>query len=331
MTPTISVIIGTYQRRSTLPTVLDPLLADPAAREVVVVVDGSTDGSIEYLLERSEGDERLRPILTPNQGREATRQRGLEEASGDIVLFLDDDVRADPGLVSGHLARHGALGHRGGHIVLGYMPTAVPPPPHEKDTFTTVLYAAEYENRCARFEASPGTVIDNMWGGNISLRRDDALLLGMHNAEYPNLYFEDRDWGLRARRAGMHAVFDRSLSGTHMHRRSASAFFRDAARQGAGQAYLHHLYPELGPLDLADFWAGLPAPLAPVVRAAAADSAHRVLHASLGASVDRLGGAGLFGAQLRAAKLLRRIEQHWGARQALAAIEAGTDIDLRGA
>lgn len=328
MTPSISVVIGTYKRRSLLPRVLDPLLADPATDEIVVVVDGCDDGSIEYLRERATRDRILRPLLTPNQGEGATRQRGLEEATGDIVLFLDDDVVAGPGLVSGHLARHAGADHGAGLIVLGYMPTPAPET-RTQDAFTTILYAREYEKRCERFEAAPDRTIYNMWGGNISLRREDALRVGMSHAAYPKLYYQDRVWGLQARRAGMHAVFDRSLRATHAHQRSATDFFLDAAKQGAGLAHIHHLFPELGPLRAEALWSGLPAPLAHLVRASSDDRIHATLLTTLSFAVDTLGRAQQWDLQMRAAALLRRIQQRWGLQRAVEAISADAEVDLQ--
>src|SRR3954452_25350351 len=72
-----SVVMATYNRRALLPCVLDPLLADPAAAEVVVVVDGCDDGSIEYLRERAAAEPRLKPQLIENSGAVRAQQFGV--------------------------------------------------------------------------------------------------------------------------------------------------------------------------------------------------------------------------------------------------------------
>jgi len=68
---------------------VEPLLNQPRLTELIVAVDGSHDGSVEWLTERRRADERLVVLDLPNRGAGATRQAGIEAAAGDIVLLLD--------------------------------------------------------------------------------------------------------------------------------------------------------------------------------------------------------------------------------------------------
>src|SRR4051812_9518236 len=154
--------MATYNRRALLPRVLDPLLADPAADEVVVVVDGCEDGSIEYLRERASAEPRLRPVQIPNSGAVAAQQAGVEAARGDIVLIIDDDVIADRGLVSGHLRHHL---DEADLVVVGYMPTERPTE-RRPGSFTSELYHDVYEFRCRGWEVNSDNVLQGLWGGN---------------------------------------------------------------------------------------------------------------------------------------------------------------------
>ena len=63
--------------------------------EVIVVDDGSTDDSLS-LLSPLASDARLRIIPTTNRGVAAARNRGLDEAKGDFILFLDADDALHP-------------------------------------------------------------------------------------------------------------------------------------------------------------------------------------------------------------------------------------------
>src|SRR4051794_23694299 len=105
---TVSVVIPTYNRAARLRAVVDPLLADPSLHELIVVVDGSRDGSIELLEEIAVADGRLRPLWIENIGDMGARTRGAEIATGEVVLFLDDDVLPAPGLLAGHARHHAA-------------------------------------------------------------------------------------------------------------------------------------------------------------------------------------------------------------------------------
>lgn len=86
----ISVIIPLYNKErsvaSTLHTVLDQTFSD---YEIVVVNDGSTDNSVAEV--EKVQDPRIRLVHQPNAGVSAARNRGVEEAKGELVAFLDAD------------------------------------------------------------------------------------------------------------------------------------------------------------------------------------------------------------------------------------------------
>ena len=89
MTPTFSVIIPAHNRRALLPRTLETVFAQTqAAHEVIVVDDGSDDGTAEYV--RSQ-DQRVRLLQQPHQGPGAARNAGAAVASGVYLAFLDSD------------------------------------------------------------------------------------------------------------------------------------------------------------------------------------------------------------------------------------------------
>jgi glycosyltransferase involved in cell wall biosynthesis len=89
MTPEISVIIPTFNRRAMLQEAIASVAAQRGASfEIVVIDDGSTDGTWDDLA--SAGGS-LRAIRTKRRGPAAARNRGLEAARGDLVAFLDSD------------------------------------------------------------------------------------------------------------------------------------------------------------------------------------------------------------------------------------------------
>jgi glycosyltransferase involved in cell wall biosynthesis len=92
--PTFSVVVTNYNYRQFIAEAVDGALAQTLAPlEVIVVDDGSTDGSPDYLRERYGSDSRVKLVCGKNGGQLAAFQRGLAAVCGDIVCFLDADDR----------------------------------------------------------------------------------------------------------------------------------------------------------------------------------------------------------------------------------------------
>lgn len=92
--PLVSIIICTYNRKRLVDQAIASALAQTWPREVIVVDDGSTDGTAMRLA----GREGIRFFRQPeNAGKSSALNRGLAEATGDAVLVLDDDDLLLPG------------------------------------------------------------------------------------------------------------------------------------------------------------------------------------------------------------------------------------------
>jgi glycosyltransferase involved in cell wall biosynthesis len=248
-TPTVSVIVPTYQRRESLREVIEPLLADPALHELVVAVDGSTDRTAEWLEQRRSGDPRLTVLRLDNRGVSAARQAGLEAATGDLVLFLDDDVVPVPGLVAGHARRHGPEERV---LVQGYTPNDWRRLRRSRRAIARI-YRRDYERVCVRYEQEPDHILLGFWGGNFSLRRADCQAIGIANPLFRRgAREEDREFGIRCFEAGLRAVFDRKLVGDHRYERDFGSFRRDCWESGRSRRLIHDLHPEVVGHDLTD-------------------------------------------------------------------------------
>lgn len=97
--PRISVIVPVYRAENSLCGCAASILRDaPADLELILVEDGSPDGSGVLCNQLAEQDLRVRAIHQPNGGASAARNTGIAAATGDYLLFVDADDQLLPGL-----------------------------------------------------------------------------------------------------------------------------------------------------------------------------------------------------------------------------------------
>jgi len=94
----ISVIVPTHNHRGLLEKKLRALETQQGEFEVVVVADGCSDDTVDFL-QTYQPPYPLELIQTPGLGAAGARNRGAEIARGDILLFSDDDVIPQPGWI----------------------------------------------------------------------------------------------------------------------------------------------------------------------------------------------------------------------------------------
>ncbi|HEV8468124.1 MAG TPA: glycosyltransferase [Candidatus Limnocylindria bacterium] len=170
----MSVIVPSHNRRARLERLLIELERhhrEAGNLEVIVAVDGSNDGTVEMLSAR-RAPYPLRVIAQPRRGPAAARNAAIAAARGDLLLFLDDDVRPQEGLFERHLAFHRANARA---AAIGRMaaPREHPLPPWLE------WEAALLERQYARMQRG---LIETDWRvfytANASVPRDEVIAAG---------------------------------------------------------------------------------------------------------------------------------------------------------
>jgi len=105
----LSVVVPTHNRRDTLVSRTLPAMFNQDLQvteyEIIVVVDGSTDGTAQALRELHSPCS-MRIIEQPNRGPSAARNKGIQTARGGLLLFVDDDIICGPSLLKLHIGAH---------------------------------------------------------------------------------------------------------------------------------------------------------------------------------------------------------------------------------
>jgi GT2 family glycosyltransferase len=255
----VSVVIPTHERRALLLRVLESLGTQTLATsrfEVVVVCDGCTDGTAEAARGWAAAcSVALRVLEQPTAGAAAARNRGARAAAAPLLLFLDDDMIAAPGLLQAHVDHHAKAP---GTIVIG----AVPVDPSSPVSFLTAGLAAWAERRDARLSAPGASVpVEDVLTGQISVARVTFEALGGFDPRFTagGAYGgEDVDLGWRARRQGIPIVYEPRAVSYQVYDKTFAALRRDVRSAGAADVRMARLHPEIVPSLLLGRSASLP-------------------------------------------------------------------------
>lgn len=239
-----SIIIPTFNRLRELKRVLDGigLQNRPPGTdlEIIIVDDGSDDGTRSWL-QTTAGEHGWIDLSQPNSGPAAARNRGVEAASGDLVLFLGDDTIPQPGWLMAHLEEHRLFGGAGPLAVLGH--TSFPADAESPFMRFINEYGAQFGYSIIE---DPRSVPFNFfYTSNVSLPRDELIRHGGFREDFPAAAWEDIEFSYRAQRGGLSLCYQPRARTVHEHCVRPRTFCRRQRTSGLSAAIFQSLHPEL--------------------------------------------------------------------------------------
>jgi glycosyltransferase involved in cell wall biosynthesis len=220
--------------------------------EIVVVDDGSTDGTFAWLGERERVAVRpLRRLQQANRGPAAARNRGVEAASTPWIAFLGDDTVPEPDWLSRHWARlqggaidAGAAAEEAesSHLaVIGYTDWH---PRMRLTPFLRFINEQGHQFGYALIRDPENVPFNFFYTSNLSLARA-RLLEEPFDESFPDPAWEDIEASVRHFRRGMRLVYEPRARVQHDHPTDFRRFCARQERAGASAARFARKHPEL--------------------------------------------------------------------------------------
>ena len=226
-----TIQLCTYNRAHLLGRVLDACFEQIMpldAYEIVLVNDGSTDETSQVIeAARARATCRFVVVDQANAGLARARNAGIACASGERLIFIDDDVLPVPSFVAEHLHSHERAPDaivRGGVINTASL-----------DSLPVPIWSLRHYSG------------NFFWTTNVSVSRRRLDAVGHFSERFPEYGWEDIELGLRLRFAGTRAVFNPRALAYHfkppLRVRDIEKMQRQARSQARMARVLYHLHP----------------------------------------------------------------------------------------
>jgi glycosyltransferase involved in cell wall biosynthesis len=225
----ISVVIPTHNRRAILQKAIEAYDSQTAfrrIREILIVDDGSTDGTAQFVLQHAKRSSlALRYLGQENKGQAAARNLGISEAKGELILLADDDIIPERNMVEEHLLWHEK--HPDANFaVMGYVPWS---PEVRPTPLMQWAIQAGPQFSYGIMELESRLPFDLCYFNNTSLKAPFLRANGLFD-ERMRWLGEDWELGYRLYQKGLVMMFHPQAKGYHYKRLT----FADLCRHRAG-------------------------------------------------------------------------------------------------
>ena len=204
----VSVVIPTYNRLPILQQCLRALeaqveLLEGDDFEVVLVDDGSTDGTVAWIGDHVRAFPHVRLLQQEHGGPALGRNLGVDQARGELIVFIDSDLVVVPTFLSEHLKSLRSAWRRLGNRLCF--------------TYGAVINTHNFDSP----QSEPHKLSDLSWAyfatGNVAIDRQVLLESGVFDPSFRLYGWEDLELGERLRRMGVQLVRCAPAAGYHWH------------------------------------------------------------------------------------------------------------------
>jgi glycosyltransferase involved in cell wall biosynthesis len=207
----LSVIIPTYNGAEKILHLLKSLQQQTVSDfETVVVIDGSTDNTLSRIKQEPLHLKDLKIIEQENKGRAATRNRGANEASGDLLIFFDDDIEPMSDVIELIIQHHHNFP---GSILNGLI--RMDNRNLENDFYSYRNYIENKWESNLRKDTFHQITLDNYYFTSSMLSLPTSLFVSLKGFDERLLDSEDFDFCIRALRKGVPIWLNKSIFAWH--------------------------------------------------------------------------------------------------------------------
>jgi GT2 family glycosyltransferase len=238
----LSIVIATCNRAEQIGRALESLCHQsiPAKSfEVIVVDNGSGEATRVVVQDYLKGQPHWKLLQEPKPGAAAARNSGIRAARSSIVLFLDDDIVADPKLIEQHLTSHRKCP---GTAVLGAVRF-----PWKGDESAFFWCLGRHPELFQSFQfPDPGNVpFQYFYTCNLSLSKSFFNQAEGFDESFTTSGFEDTELGYRFIKAGFRIIFNEKASALHDVRTTFRQFSQKRYASGQWARQFVNMYPEV--------------------------------------------------------------------------------------
>ena len=238
----VSVVIPTLNRRDELRTTLASLGAQTlpgSAYEIIVVVDGSTDGTTEMLRHLRLPCPLIVAVHAERRGRAAACNEGARRARGGLLVLLDDDITASPQLLEAHATY---VRDHPRHAVVGAAPIAL-----AADAPAVVRLVGDKMNTHLANIARPGFRFRerDFYSGNFAIELSLFLEVGGFDEDFTLYGNEDCELARRLLLRGVPIVYHAAALGYQRYTKTFSQLARDTYEKGRTRVLLGRKHPDI--------------------------------------------------------------------------------------